>query len=379
LTQSALPCYDIYCRVVDNFGDIGVSWRLARQLISENLAREVRLHVDDLNTFARIAPGLRTGSEPQVLNGVTILPWRESPPPTAPDVVIEAFACDPPSACVSNMTAETLWLNLEYLSAEQWVEGCHGLPSLRADGRQKFFFFPGFTPDTGGLLRETGLLNRRIAWQADPVCRDTLLARIGVSADARASLQQGTRLVFLFCYPHAPVAALLAGLAAAGQTLLLAPEGLHPTLRDARPSGVRVQEIPYVDQDDFDRLLWSADLNFVRGEDSLIRALWAGRPMVWQPYLQADDAHLDKLSAWLMRSTPPPAIHALHQAWNGVGPQSALPNLVSGALSDPVWSQWSADCFHWSAALAQQTDLAHRLAAFVHHQRQKSASALQGR
>ncbi len=299
---------------------------------------------------------------------MTSLPWRDAPPPTPPEVVIEAFACDPPPACVSAMGPDTLWLNLEYLSAEDWVEGCHALPSLRPDGRRKFFFFPGFTPATGGLLRETGLMARRADWQADPAARDALLAGLGVPADARALLRQGARLVYLFCYRHAPVRALLDGLAAGGPTLLLAPEGLHPALRRPASAGLRVCEVPYVDQDDFDRLLWSSDLNFVRGEDSLVRALWAARPMVWQPYLQDGDAHLDKLSAWLRRSPWQAPVHALHRAWNGAEPASALPARLAQALAGPAWKQWSADSLRWSADLAAQADLAHRLAEFVEHQ-----------
>ena len=39
--------WDIFCSVVDNFGDIGVCWRLARRL-SAGLGQQVRLWVDDL-------------------------------------------------------------------------------------------------------------------------------------------------------------------------------------------------------------------------------------------------------------------------------------------------------------------------------------------
>jgi uncharacterized repeat protein (TIGR03837 family) len=58
---------------------------------------------------------------------------------------------------------------------------------------------------------------------------------------------------------------------------------------------------PFLSHDDFDDLLWSCNLNFVRGEDSWIRALWAGKPFIWQPYIQENNIHLIKLKAFLSR------------------------------------------------------------------------------
>ncbi|MGB3288764.1 MAG: elongation factor P maturation arginine rhamnosyltransferase EarP, partial [Burkholderiaceae bacterium] len=162
--------FDIFCRVVDNYGDIGVCWRLSRQLAAQLGQGCVRLWVDDLGSFARIEPGVDPQAGRQTVKGVDIVHWTQQPPPLAPhDVVIEAFACDPPADFIERMVGcDSLWINLEYLSAEAWVESCHALPSPQANGLRKAFFFPGFTPGTGGLLREPGLLARRDAWQADP-------------------------------------------------------------------------------------------------------------------------------------------------------------------------------------------------------------------
>src|SRR5690606_7944813 len=154
--------FDIFCRVVDNFGDIGVCWRLARQLARAPSVNEVRLWVDDLHSFARIQPGVEPCLLRQAVEGVDIVHWTPTapPPPLTPhDVVIEAFACEPPADFIERMVGrDCVWINLEYLSAEPWVESCHALPSPQAKGLRKFFYFPGFTSATGGLLREPGLL-----------------------------------------------------------------------------------------------------------------------------------------------------------------------------------------------------------------------------
>lgn len=166
--------WDIFCSVVDNYGDIGVTWRLARQLVAEH-GLAVRLWVDDLNAFTPMCPGADGTAAQQWQHGVDVRHWPAAWLPVAPaDVVIGAFACQLPAAYVEAMRAlpqPPLWLNLEYLSAEDWVEGCHGLPSPQPNGLRKVFFFPGFTDKTGGLLREGSLLARRDAFQQSAEAR----------------------------------------------------------------------------------------------------------------------------------------------------------------------------------------------------------------
>ncbi|WP_459614862.1 elongation factor P maturation arginine rhamnosyltransferase EarP [Bordetella sp. 2513F-2] len=358
---------DLFCRVIDNYGDIGVCWRLARRLAHGHGWR-LRLWVDDLASFARIQPGVQPGLPRQAVDGVEILHWTpETPLPEPGDVVIEAFACDPPAQFVASMRQRRpLWINLEYLSAEAWVESCHGLPSQRADGLVKYFFFPGYTSGTGGLLREPGLSAERDALQASPAARRTWLQRLGLTPAQLAPLDAGARLVSLFCYPHAPWVELAAALAAGPRpTLLLAPSGIAPGLEAACPpdSALTLARVPFVAQPDYDRLLWCCDLNFVRGEDSLVRAGWAARPLVWQIYPQDEDAHLPKLEAWLERYGAPPAAEALIRAWNRSG-DAPLGTALAQALHEPAWGRWAAHARAWDAELAGRPDLADRLVAF---------------
>ncbi|WP_143161073.1 elongation factor P maturation arginine rhamnosyltransferase EarP [Pollutimonas bauzanensis] len=363
--------FDIFCRVVDNFGDIGVCWRLARQLARLPPGREVRLWVDDLHSFGRIEPGVDPQAAQQSARGVDIVHWTQPAPVLRPHaVVIEAFACDPPAAFIEAMVRQdSLWINLEYLSAEGWVESCHTLPSAQHHGLRKHFFFPGFTPATGGLLREPGLLSERDEWLAQPGQRDALLGAIGVPGRQIERLRQGARQVFLFCYPDAPAQGLLDSLERqACPTLLIVPRGVYPGLQD-RPGGrVHVHEMPFVDQAAFDRLLWSSDLNFVRGEDSLVRALWAGKPLVWQIYAQDANTHMIKLQAWLDRSPCRQTVHALMRDWN-LGDPEAFALRMNEALEPGNWAQWQSDSAQWSDELAGYPDLAYSLVGFCTQRR----------
>lgn len=360
--------FDIFCRVVDNYGDIGVCWRLARRLTSLPDCGAVRLWVDDLQSFGRIAPGISANAARQSVAGITIVKWDDSAAEAPADVVVEAFACTPPESYLQRMTGRQVWINLEYLSAEPWVESCHALPSLQPNGLRKFFFFPGFTPRTGGLLREAGLFDQRDAWRANPEARLTLLSTLGVSLEWLDRLRRDAMLVYVYCYPQAPLPALPMALASAGRdALILIPEGVWPgTLPgpiDAGGARVELHAHPFVDQDAFDRLLWSSDLNIVRGEDSLVRALWAGRPMMWQPYLQDGDTHFGKLEAWLGLSPFSPAEQDAMRAWNR-GDAATVASLLPDLLKKDALAEWSARTASWAKMLSAGRDLAENLVTF---------------
>lgn len=314
--------WDIFCKVIDNHGDIGVCWRLAAELARRG--DRVRLWADDISPLAWMAPTGRPG--------VQVMPWSEPAPALLPgDAVVEAFGCDPPARFVAALAARTratgrqpAWINLEYLSAEPYVERSHGLPSPvqhgPGAGLVKTFFYPGFTPRTGGLLREADLRARQAAFD-----RAAWLQGMGIEAAA------GAQLVSMFCYEPAAMGQLLAQLAHCGRlTLLLVTAGRAQAAVSAALPGLasagalRVHQLPLLTQQDFDHLLWCCDLNFVRGEDSLVRAIWAGRPFVWQIYAQDDGAHHAKLEAFLDWLEAPGALRAFHRAWNGVTP-AALP------------------------------------------------------
>lgn len=331
--------WDVYCRVIDNLGDAGVCWRLAVNLAQRG--HRVRLFIDDAAPLAFMAPD---GAP-----GVEVLAWPATDASFEPgDVVIEAFGCELPPATVAAMAqrpAPPIWLNLEYLSAEAYVERSHGLPSPQANGLRKWFFYPGFTPRTGGLLREMNLGERQQA-----LARDAWLQAQGVTRHS------GERVVTLFCYDNPALPALLQSLAEQPTLLLLTP-GLAQQQVAHAPPGVRLHRLPWLTQGGFDELLWASDLSFVRGEDSLVRALWAGAPFVWQAYPQDDGAHAAKLQALIDELAWPAEVARLWRAWNGL--QAPWPGLP------PLRPAWLASVQAARQRLWGQADLATQLLAFV--------------
>ncbi|KNH28802.1 hypothetical protein ACS77_05940 [Pseudomonas syringae] len=368
--------WDIFCTVVDNFGDIGVTWRLARQLVAEH-AVTVRLWVDDLRAFERLCPQIDINAAQQWQQGVEVRQWSADWQPTeAADVVIAAFACQLPSAYMEAMAEREkppLWMNLDYLSAEDWVVGCHGLPSVKYKNVQKFFFFPGFRKGTGGLLRESGLLERRRQFQQSPQAQREFLQGLGIDRAPNALL------ISLFAYENTGLASWLDTMAAdSTPTHLLVPEGriLGDVERWLGVDGLKagavhvrdtltVQVLPFVRQDQYDLLLWSCDFNAVRGEDSFVRAQWAGRPLLWHIYRQDEDIHLDKLDAFLVLYTQglsEPAREAISGLWRAWNAGETMTDHWKSTRKH--WPELEKHAETWCLEQALQADLAAALVQF---------------
>jgi uncharacterized repeat protein (TIGR03837 family) len=371
--------WDIFCNVVDNYGDIGIAWRLARGLVREH-GQPVRLWVDDLAAFRHIWPAIAANVDQQVCEGVSVCAWHADFAAVEPaQVVIEAFGCALPESYLKAMSEQSpppLWINLEYLSAEPWVAEHHGLPSPHPQlPLTKYFFFPGYTPSTGGLLVEADLDEQRSTFLDSQ--SGYFWRRFGLDAPRAEELR-----VSLFAYENPALPALLDAWAtdSRGVTCLV-PEGrVIPQLAawlgianlqagDAyRRDALRLHILPFVDQDTYDRLLWACRLNFVRGEDSCVRAQWAARPMVWQAYPQQENAHWDKLDALLQHYTDgldSASVHAIQGMWRGW-------NGIPGWDIAACWSDWRAQqaaierhAGAWCERLRQAGRLTDKLVDFV--------------
>jgi len=233
----------------------------------------------------------------------------------------------------------------------------------------KHFYFPGFQPETGGLLREQELMPLRDRF-IDSAAQSAFMAKLGLKDDQSLT-------VSLFAYENASVSSLFEVIAAGSQKVtVFAP--LNPHLHagasffalDTFAEGqclskgqLTLHIIPFLSQQAYDELLWSCDINFVRGEDSWVRAVWSGNPFVWQPYVQTEDSHLIKLDAFLdlyyQGVKQKDVIAALHHAWS------------TGHLGANIWQTYTAQLsaikqlsLSNSSHFAKEEPLAEKLVAF---------------
>lgn len=396
MSRTQVKSWDIFCRIVDNFGDIGICWRLSQQLANEH-SLQVRLFIDDLFIASKIIIGLNPAIQSQTINNVEICTWPESDSAIQPaNVVIETFGCELPDLYVEKLCAQhgqpekTIWVNLEYLSAETWVSDFHAEPSRHPSlPLTKYFFFPGFCPDTGGLIREANLIAERDAFLSSQTMQDEFWQDISTKKNA------GSIKISLFYYPQAPVNNLLLALKQRKESidLYLPFNGNITTFNDFLTDfelilgqdlyleNLIIHPIPFLSQKDYDRLLWACDLNFVRGEDSWIRAIWAGKPFIWQPYIQTDETHIKKLNAFLdvytkeATAEEKSTLYLTHQTWSQCpvsNDQSELSQLTSSELDKaepwqdlinhlPVLQAYATGR---TKAFATQPDLATKLVIF---------------
>jgi uncharacterized repeat protein (TIGR03837 family) len=371
------PDWDIFCKVIDNLGDIGVCWRIARQLAGEYALR-VRLWVDDLDRFRLLCPQLDVTLPIQRLQGVEICRWDDRFQQVTPArVVLETFACRIPDAFVeqiAHLAPPPVWINLDYLSAEGWVARFHAQPSPHAClPLIKYFFFPGFAADTGGLLREQGLRARRVAFIASADLQRDWWRQFGFAPPL-----PGTLLISLFAYENPAISDLLHACEVSERSVCcLVPWACRLPAIEAyagrplrsgdifRRGALEIRLLPFVEQSRYDQMLWLCNLNFVRGEDSFVRAQWAARPLVWQIYPQADGAHLVKLNAFLdlyCAALPPTTSSLLRQFWQAWN---------AGTVERALWTGLAAGlpglhehAMRWDEELALQDDLLSRLLRF---------------
>jgi uncharacterized repeat protein (TIGR03837 family) len=373
---------DILCKVVDNFGDIGVAYRLARALSELDESVRLRLIVDDLSAFRALEPDIDPGKTVQSVRGWTVVGGAGAREPflaERPRVVIECFACGRPDWFEEILfdpddSGERLIVDLEYLTAEDFAVEFHRLPSLTRSAKvRKAMFMPGFASGTGGLIIDRRFRALRDAYRDEkqrPALRRALLDRIGAQGGNRT---ERAFWVSVFCYERdfsgivrdlasfhreTPVFALVAAGRSAGPFM-------DAWNRAGKP--FPAFSLPFLPQETWDEALPAADFSIVRGEESLSRAALSGRPFLWQAYPLEKGEHLVKVEALLARLRPRIAsgdfalMRSSFISFNRGGEIALLEILRRSVAPSPL-----ADGFEsWSRSLLDLGNLAEKLLTFI--------------
>ncbi len=344
----------ILCQIIDNLGDAGVTLRLARQWLHQRPSDSIEIYTDNIQPFLILSDlPVLSNSDQSFLNtdcSIHLLEkckiFLKKEPNTIDDwgdIVIEMFGT-PIShiwkSLLAHRTPKVQWVNLEYLSAEKWVEDFHGYYSIDPESKwQQLFFFPGFSNKTGGLLgpeNNTNLINN-------------------------APPNNSQRLnIFVFAYDFEPLKKWLSFFEYTRKPITFHVSGnFESTLKDTS----LVQKTPFVPQTEFDTLLQGFDYLLVRGEDSFVRAQLSGKPFIWQIYPTNDKTHWDKLEAFysLYASDLPEPIRSLWQQvwffWNGK--QNINTNCLNKALA--YNDTLTAHALNWKQKILPECTLIQRL------------------
>ena len=313
----------ILCRVVDNYGDIGFVYRLARELssLSSIEKTQLRLIVSDLKSFNAMAlpPGISTSLAVQNYNGWKVIDWNacaegkceftEHPP----KIILECFQCGRPEwldeILFSAQTTQTVQIvNVEYLTAEDWADDFHLLKSgTRSALVKKINFMPGFTKKTGGLVLDKNFVSCVHSKTAALECLKKYASKKTVALIEDTNLFR----VIAFSYERnfeneARALSEFAKNSGRKVQVLLAPGLGNAPFKKAAAAfkNISVYDLEYLPQLAWDALLTLADFSFIRGEDSFSRACLSGIPFVWHAYPQEEEFQLVKAAAVLKRMEP---------------------------------------------------------------------------
>ena len=291
----------VLCKVVDNFGDIGVVWRLCCQLSNqikkENFTSKINLIVDDLASFNKICNSVDSNKSFQIVENINIFNWNDEKlcydefsknDGENLSVILEVFQCGRPSWMEKILFEEKLnrtvqIIMIDYLTAEKYAEDFHCLQSLtRSSKVQKVNFMPGFTNKTGGLIIDS-------EWEhfCDYKNNKTLLCfTYDRNWDALANACKKSNYI---------------------EKVLIAPGKGFESLKKSfysnfiKDSNLKIEELSFMNQNEWDKMLKNCGVLFIRGEESMSRACLSGIPFVWHAYPQSDEYQLIKVRALLER------------------------------------------------------------------------------
>ena len=276
------------CKVVDNFGDVGVVWRLCKNLISINKDIEINLVIDDLISFNKICKDVKIDSKYQMVCGINIYDWKDydfcykefsTQDGYRLSVILECFQCGRPDWMEKILFEDKLErtsniIMIDYLTAEKYAEDFHCLDSLtRSKKVKKINFMPGFTEKTGGLIIDDAWKEMK-DWNPD-----------------------GKILVFTYERDWSPLAAAL--MKTGKKTQVAQGRGKDSFV--AAANSIEYEIMPYLDQEEWDKQMQNSSVLIIRGEETMSRACLSGIPFVWHAYPQSDEYQLVKVNALLDR------------------------------------------------------------------------------
>lgn len=286
---------DIFCDVIDNYGDVGVTYRLAREFSKIYPEAKIRLILNSINEFELMKNNSASFKNIEVLSFQDIEGLENI---KTANLIIEAFGCDLPEKYLERAYFDSdLLINLEYFSAETWIDDFHLVESPLAKGKlKKIFFMPGLSEKSGGLVVDKEFLETIAKVQKN---KKFYLDKY--------NLAENQVIATVFSYEK-NFEKFLEGLAKLKKkiTLLIMSEKTQKNFTKYFENKEKYDKItfvkcPFYKYDEYQEILALSDFNLVRGEDSFARALILGKPFLWHIYPQEENIHLKKLNDFLDR------------------------------------------------------------------------------
>lgn len=300
---------DIFCEIIDNFGDIGVVYRISKELKNLYQNARIRIVLNRLEEFRVINKKVRD-TEYQEIDGLICTTFdyvkKNAESFDTADLFIEAFGCDVPEEYIDIAKEKSkLWINLEYLSGEKWIEDFHLQQSLiNSKTLKKIFFMPGFSEKSGGVIIDSGFLQRK---EYGKNHKKEILKKYYPDTDFENKL---TGTVFSYEKNFENLLETLSKQEKETVLILMGEktqksfsEILQKKLTEnfgktGKYGKIIMLNSDFLSQEEYEEVISVVDFNFTRGEDSFVRSILLGKPFMWHIYLQEEKAHMDKIRAF---------------------------------------------------------------------------------
>ena len=283
---------DIFCQVIDNYGDVGVAYRLAREFKRVYPNKKLRFVINKTEELNLIRKS----------EDIEIILYKDiSKIENSADLIIESFGCEIPKKYMHKALKNSkLIINLEYFSAEKWVDDFHLQESFLGGNLKKYFFIPGLSEKSGGILLDNEFLERKKKVEAN---KEYYLEKFGIK-------EKYDLIGSVFSYEK-NFGSLIEELKKLGKKiiLLMLSEKTQKNFIKYFDNGnnydkIKFVKLPFFSYDKYEELLALCDFNLVRGEDSFVRALLLGKPFLWHIYPQDENTHIKKLESFLEKYCP---------------------------------------------------------------------------
>ena len=283
---------DIFCEVIDNYGDVGVAYRLARELKRIYPNKELRFIINQTEELNLIKKN----------DDIIVINYKDVDKIEQPaDLVIETFACNIPEIYMDKaLKTSKLMINLEYFSSEDWVDDFHLQESFLGGNLKKYFFIPGLSEKSGGIILDKEFLDRKNKVQEN---REYYLKQFNIDENYDLIIS-----VFSYEKNFDNFLKTLQKLDKKVLLLLLSEKTQKNFIKyfdnNDYYDKIKAVKLPFFTYDKYEKLLALCDINLVRGEDSFVRALLLAKPFLWHIYPQDENAHIIKLESFLEKYCP---------------------------------------------------------------------------
>ncbi len=286
---------DIFCDIIDNYGDIGIVYRLSKELSLNNY--NVRIFVNKLHEVTKLIENFDEKLSYQKIEEIEFYNLDNFSVDKGGEVIIEAFGTNLPDSYVENLNPNSkIIINLEYLTAESWALDFHLKNSISPKSFiEKVFYMPGFVKNSGGIILDSNYLEISNNIRNN---KKKYFNEFYRKLNLKYNEESYYINIFTYTWKFKPFLESIKNLDKKFVFFILDKKIEIP---EVLPNNIEIYTLDYMKQKDFDIFINLADFNFIRGEDSIIRTILSEIPFVWNIYPQEEDYHLLKLEAFLDR------------------------------------------------------------------------------